>query len=128
MRNNETLAHEWYLVNVKPEELDKKVKATLEYVKRFNEPEDGEWVVWAHEITSGAHGQYTVRIFLDEVLNQGNEKYMNEDDLDVIMGTYDEVSSKLADDFNHATSLPGTFYLGHNEADGSLGVFYTERA
>lgn len=124
------LAMKWYLLNIpKPNELDDKVTATLEYVKRFNEPdEEGDWVVFAYEIIDGHHGQFTVRMFLDEVTNDGKEHFMDMEDLDDIMGAFDTVSQELAKEFNRNSKLPGTFYIGHNEADGSLGVFYSVKA
>lgn len=118
----------WYLKNIpNPAEMDTKITATLEYVKRFNEPdEEGDWVVFAYEVVGGQHGQYTVRMFLNEIEN--TEQWMNVEDLDVLMEAFDEVSTELAKVFSKHTSLPGTFYVGNNEADGSLGVFYSVKA
>lgn len=115
------------------DEVDNKAQATVDYVKRFMEPEDGNWTVFAYEIASGAHGQFTVRVFLDEVIAHGKETYMSdefshEDYTDVIMERFDEASRYVADLFNTKTNLPGKYYVGHNEADGSLGVFYSVKA
>lgn len=126
MKNNETKVREWYLLNVKPEELDKNVKATLDYVKRFNEPEDGEWVLWAREITSGNYGQFITSAFLDDVLNNGNSEQLEPVD-DEMIDLYDDVCMMLAKEFNRGSKLVGAFYIGQHEADGSLGVFYKER-
>ncbi len=131
MKSNNTKVHEWYLLNVNPGELDKKIKATIDYLKRVNDPEDERITVWAFEIVSGSHGQYTVRVFLDEVLNQGHEKYMNvedsEDHTNELMRLYDEVSGLVAKEFQRGSKLVGEFYIGHHEADGSLGVYYSIR-
>jgi hypothetical protein len=123
-------AQKWYKENIQnPAELDKKIKATLEYLKRFNEPEQGDWVVFAYETTSGSHGQYTIRTFLDEVLSPAQiNRYMLLEDMDDILGTYDALSDVMARLFQEHSKLSGKFYMGTNEADGSLGVFYYEKA
>jgi len=123
---NEHVA-QWYQNNIDPKALDKKVEATLEYIKRFRDPdEDNEWVVFAHELVDGHHGQYTVRMFLDAI--EGTERWMDVGDMNEIMGTFDESGTSLAKEFKKHSKLPGNFYVGHNEADGSLGVFYHVRA
>lgn len=127
MKSNSTKVLEWYLVNVNSEELDNKIKATVDYLKRINDPEDERFTVWAFEIVSGAHGQYTLRVFLDEVLNQGHEKYMHVEDMDELMSLYDEVSVLVGKEFAKGSKLLGEFYVGHHEADGSLGVYYSIR-
>jgi hypothetical protein len=118
----------WYLLNIpKPGELDDKVTATLEYVKRFSEPdEEGEWVVFAYEMVSGAAGQFTVSEFIEALT--GAEGIHDKWDIDERMSAFDTLSRYLADEFNKHTKLRGTFYIGHNEADGSLGVFYSVKA
>jgi hypothetical protein len=118
----------WYLLNIpKPGELDSKVEATLEYVKRFSEPdEEGEWVVFAYEIVSGSAGQFTVSQFIEELT--GAEGIHDKWDIDERMSAFDTLSRYLADEFNKHTKLRGKFYVGHNEADGSLGVFYAVKA
>lgn len=126
---------QWFQDNINMKELDKKIEATLEYVKRFNSPDDnGEWNVWAYEFVDGHHGVYTIRLFLDEILNGGSNnhdtgsKWLDSKDQDEILSTFDGVSTQLADLFNANTSLPGTFWIGHNENDGSLGVTYSIKA
>lgn len=121
------LVNKWYQENINAAALDKKVEATLEYVKRFNEPdEEGDWVVFAYEVVSGAHGIHTVPLFLNEMAGEG--LWTADNDSDELLGEFDEVSHMLAEAFNANTDLPGTFYVGHNEADGSLGVFYSVKA
>lgn len=125
MNNMETKVNEWYLLNINPKELDKKVEDTLDYVKRVTASDtDGYWHVWAREIVSGSNGQFTRQIFLDDILDNGNDGYIFEDDLDVILEKYEEVSNHLAKVFNHHTKLPGVFSIGMHPADNSVGVFY----
>ncbi len=118
----------WF-AGIDVKEIDKKAQATVDYVKRFMKPdEDNEWTVFAHEIASGAHGQFTTRVFLDTVMNDGEEVFMTIEDQDILMGVFDSASTLVSDYFNHKTTLPGRYYVGHNEADGSLGVFYSVKA
>jgi hypothetical protein len=64
-------------------------------------------------------------MFLDDVLE--TDQYMNEEDQDEVMETFDEVSHELSRLFNGNSKLHGTFWIGHHEADGSLGVTYSVR-
>lgn len=118
----------WYRQHIKPEALDQKVEATLDYIRRIEDGDEG-YTVWAHELVSGKHGVYTTRIFLDDILCHGIEVYMamdaeDEDNQDIIMAQYSATSKELARVFRQFSKLPGEFYVGSNEADGSLGIFY----
>lgn len=124
----------WYTGHIAPKELDKKVTATIDYVARFNTPENGKWRIWAHEITTGAHGSNTMGVFLIEVLDimpfgQDSEEFDELcKDLDQLVSLFDDVSESLAKEFNRHTDLIGKFTVEVNEADGSIGAFYTVKA
>lgn len=118
----------WYTGNIDPEGTDKKVQATLDYLRRLDGAGEDGYTVWAHEIISGKHEVYTTRMFLDEVLCNGIAVYMKMELTDAVedelMMRFDAATKELAFLFNRNSKLPGQFYVGNNEADGSLGVFY----
>lgn len=132
-------ARAWYLKNVEPtSELDKKVQATLDYVKRL-QPDDEEYTIWAYELVNSRHGQFAPRLFISMILNGMESEVLGKFDevtdsnvlekFDLVEEVYDlaeELGNYVAACFNHYSKMPGVYHFGTHEADGSLGVYYTE--
>lgn len=119
----------WFNVAVDIEYTDKNIQATVDYIKRFMEPdENGNWTIFGFEVVDGSHGLLTIEVFLDTILHNGEEKFVNEADVDIITRTFEEVHTEVSRLFNKATSLPGEYYVGTNEANGSLGFYYSVKA
>lgn len=112
-----------------PEELDKKITATLVYLKRFPVPENNIWTIWAFEVVDGSLRKNSVPIFLDEILHQGNKHYTKKPSAAStiqVKEDFKEVKHLIANSFNQFTNLRGTFRVDYNKADESLGLFYVE--
>lgn len=122
----------WYKENIGRKEgqkaLDAKSRGLIEWLREDGEEpnEDGLYTCWAMEITSGAHGQYTSEVFNKEIT--GTSPSIDKDDLERAIEKMDIIFEELANRLNQYTQLPGEYYLGHHEADGSIGILYREKA
>jgi hypothetical protein len=130
MKSLNTLIEEWYLVNVGKEgqkNMDLQVSGFINWLRDEDEQpnEEGLYTVWAMDIVSGAHGQFATELFNREITGSSAP---TKNGLERVIEKYDIICEELAVHLNKHTSLPGQYYIGQHEADGSIGIMYCERA
>ncbi len=125
MQNIETQVEKWYKANVNQEEIDRKVMATLDYVKR-SRSETKHFTIFAYEIVKPHHKKIeSRRILLDKILCQGEPYYTKEQNsikYNEVMKDYQVVKRLVTEQFNKHSKLTDRYYVDFNVADGSLGL------
>ena len=122
MQNIEAQVKKWYVENVNQEEIDRKVIATLDYVKRTRS-ETKHFTIFAYEFVKPQHKKIeSRRIFLDRILFQEEPHYTKAQNFikyKEVMKDYQVVKRLVTEQFNQHSMLIDRYYVDFNAADAA---------
>ena len=131
--------NEWLGTWHDPEKLATNAKNTVDYLREQKETDDnGDYTAWCVTLVSSGHGLFIPACFLHEVLyahiewDELRETYFDDTEVYEAFNGHgdimDQVTDEIADMLNASkpAHLVGSYHLGYHEADGALGILYTE--